>query len=53
MLKVPNGNDSADDVNATYNVNVSTEDANGTWKLRVHDYYRQDTGYLDSWTLDI
>jgi subtilisin family serine protease len=53
LLKVPNGNDSADDINATYNVNVSTEDANGTWKLRIHDYYRQDTGYLDSWTLDI
>lgn len=53
MLKVSSGNDSADDINATYNVNVSTEDANGTWQLRVRDLYRQDTGFINSWTLDI
>jgi subtilisin family serine protease len=53
ILKVPNGNDSKDDINATYNVNVSSEDANGVWQLRVRDLYRQDTGTIDSWTLDI
>ncbi|MFI6098962.1 S8 family peptidase [Lentzea sp. NPDC051213] len=53
LLKVSNGGDSADDVNATYPVNVSTEDANGTWQLRVRDLYRQDTGFINSWTLDI
>ncbi|MFD9699169.1 S8 family serine peptidase [Lentzea sp. NPDC059081] len=53
LLKVSNGNDSADDLKATYNVSVSSEDANGTWQLRVRDTYRQDTGYIDSWTLDI
>ncbi|MET9228730.1 S8 family serine peptidase [Lentzea sp. NPDC003310] len=52
-LKVSNGSDSADDLNATYAVNVSAEDANGTWQLRVRDLYRQDTGHIDSWTLDI
>ncbi|GAA3664191.1 serine protease [Lentzea roselyniae] len=52
-LKVSNGSDSADDLNATYSINVSAEDANGTWQLRVRDLYRQDTGYIDSWTLDI
>ncbi|GHH37763.1 S8 family peptidase [Lentzea cavernae] len=52
-LKVPNGSDSADDLNATYTVNLSTEDANGTWQLRVRDNYRQDTGHIDSWTLDL
>jgi subtilisin family serine protease len=53
LLKVSNGSDSADDINATYPVNVSAEDANGTWQLRVRDLYRQDTGTIDSWTLDI
>ncbi|SEQ79241.1 S8 family peptidase [Lentzea albida] len=52
-LKVGNGSDSADNLNATYTVNVSTEDANGTWQLRVRDLYRQDTGNIDSWTLDL
>ncbi|NGY58642.1 S8 family peptidase [Lentzea sp. NEAU-D13] len=53
LLKVSSGNDSADDINATYAVNVGTENANGTWQLRVRDLYRQDTGHIDSWTLDI
>lgn len=53
VLKVPNGSDATDDLNATYSVNVAAEDANGTWQLRVRDLYRQDTGHIDSWTLDI
>ena len=53
LLKVSSGGDSADDINATYPVNVAAEDANGTWQLRVRDLYRQDTGHIDSWTLDI
>ncbi|MGW6449681.1 S8 family peptidase [Lentzea sp. NPDC055074] len=53
VLKVSNGSDSADDLNATYALNVASEDANGTWQLRVRDLYRQDTGHIDSWTLDI
>ncbi len=53
LLKVASTGDGADDINATYPVNVSTEDANGTWQLRVRDLYRQDTGHIDSWTLDL
>ena len=53
LLKVSSGGDSADDINATYPVNVSGEDANGKWQLRVRDLYREDTGHIDSWTLDI
>jgi carboxypeptidase T len=45
------GWDSADDVNATYTVDASSETANGTWKLRVADVYSGDTGYIDSWSL--
>ncbi|MCG8923304.1 S8 family serine peptidase [Lentzea sp. CC55] len=45
------GNDSADNVVTTYTVNASGEVANGTWKLRVQDVARADTGYIDSWKL--
>ncbi|SER04479.1 Proprotein convertase P-domain-containing protein [Lentzea xinjiangensis] len=43
--------DSADNVNQTFTVNASSEAANGGWKLRVRDNYRQDTGFLDKWSL--
>ena len=41
---------SADNINQTYTVNLSTEAANGTWKLRVRDAAAADTGYINSWT---
>ncbi|SDF66579.1 Serine protease, subtilisin family [Lentzea fradiae] len=53
LLKVNNGSDSGKDLKATYKVNVAAEDAKGIWQLRVRDVYRQDTGYIDSWTLDL
>lgn len=52
-LKNSSGSDSADNVNATYTVNASSETANGTWNLRVRDVYRADTGTLDSWSLSV
>jgi subtilisin family serine protease len=52
-LKVSNGSDSADDVNTTYTLDVSSDNANGEWKLQAKDLYAQDTGLIDSWTLDI
>jgi subtilisin family serine protease len=52
-LKNSSGSDSADNVDAVYGVNLSSEVANGTWRLKVQDVYRQDTGYLNSWTLDL
>jgi subtilisin family serine protease len=45
--------DSAANVDATYAVNLSSEAANGTWKLKVQDLYLFDSGYLDSWTLTV
>ncbi|WP_346004799.1 proprotein convertase P-domain-containing protein [Saccharothrix syringae] len=42
---------STPDVNTTYTVNASSEVANGTWRLKVQDVYREDTGYIDSWKL--
>jgi len=52
-LKNSSSSDSADNVNATYTVNASSETANGTWNLRVRDVYSQDTGRIDSWTLGV
>jgi V8-like Glu-specific endopeptidase len=42
---------SANNINSTYTVNASSETANGNWRLRVRDRARQDTGYIDSWSL--
>ncbi|WP_436501481.1 M28 family metallopeptidase [Actinokineospora sp. HUAS TT18] len=50
-LKNSSSNDSADNVIATYTVNASTEVANGTWKLKVQDVARYDTGHINSWKL--
>jgi len=44
---------SADNINQTYTVNVSTEVRNGTWRLRVRDAASQDVGRIDSWTLSL
>ncbi|MCJ0825381.1 proprotein convertase P-domain-containing protein [Luteimonas sp. 50] len=50
-LKNSSGSDSADNVVATYTVNLSTEALNGTWKLKVQDVYSGDTGYINSWSV--
>jgi len=39
---------SADNIIGTYNVNLSSEALNGTWKLRVNENYNGDTGYINS-----
>jgi subtilisin family serine protease len=44
---------SADNINQTYTVNLSSETANGTWNLRVRDAASADVGYIDTWTLDL
>lgn len=51
LLKNYNSNDSADDVRTTYTVNASSENANGSWKLRVSDNWSNDTGYINAWSL--
>ena len=42
---------SADNINSTYTVNLSSEALNGTWKLRVNDNAGGDTGYINSWSI--
>ncbi|MGW9030347.1 M4 family metallopeptidase [Streptomyces sp. NPDC055722] len=50
-LKRSDGFDSAANVIATYFVDASSETANGTWKLKVQDMYRVDSGYINGWKL--
>ncbi|MER7889032.1 S8 family serine peptidase [Micromonospora sp. NPDC094482] len=45
--------DGADNVNTTYTANLSSEAANGTWRLQVRDVYAGDTGYINTWTLNL
>ena len=42
---------SADNINTTYTVNLSTEALNGTWRLRAADRAAADTGYINSWSI--
>jgi serine protease len=42
---------SADNIIATFTVNLSSEALNGTWKLRVNDNANADTGYINSWSI--
>ncbi|GLI02299.1 M4 family metallopeptidase [Phytohabitans aurantiacus] len=44
---------SADNIDTTYTANLSSETANGTWRLRVQDAASLDTGYINSWTLSL
>ncbi|THV21681.1 S8 family serine peptidase [Glycomyces paridis] len=53
QLKASSASDSADNVIATYTVNLSSESATGTWTLRVSDAYAGDTGTLNSWSLSL
>ncbi len=52
-LKNSDAYDSADNVIGSVDRDLSAYDADGTWKLRVQDVYRYDTGYIDSWTLTL
>ncbi len=44
---------SADNINQTYTVNLSSEPKNGTWTLRVQDAASADTGLINSWTINL
>ncbi|MCE7032209.1 S8 family serine peptidase [Lysobacter sp. GX 14042] len=50
-IKSANGSDSADNVIGYANLNLSSEQINGTWRLRVRDHYSGDTGYINSWSI--
>ncbi len=52
VLKAAASSDTADNVIATYTVNLGCEALNGNWKLQVTDTIRRNTGKLNSWSLE-
>ena len=50
-IKSANGSDSADNVIGYANLDLSGEQKNGTWRLRVRDQWSGDTGYINSWSI--
>lgn len=50
-LKQAGGIGEASGVHTSYTVNASSEPANGTWKLRVRDVYRFDTGTIEGFSI--
>ncbi|MFS8096680.1 S8 family serine peptidase [Lentzea alba] len=44
---------SADNIDQTFTVNLSSETRNGTWVLRVRDAATIDTGTIDTWSLTL
>ena len=51
LLKTSRGSDSADNVLATYTVDLSSEALNGTWNLKVQDVSPRDAGTLNAWSI--
>lgn len=48
------GSDGGNDIDTAYSVDLSGEDASGTWSLRVVDtYYGGSTGTLNGWSIDV
>ncbi|MDQ3402227.1 MAG: M4 family metallopeptidase, partial [Actinomycetota bacterium] len=44
---------SADNIDKTFTVDLSSETANGAWKLRVQDVANGDIGRIDTWSLNL
>ncbi|QDY79427.1 proprotein convertase P-domain-containing protein [Streptomyces qinzhouensis] len=51
LLENLTGSGDADDVVDEYSVDVSEEQAGGTWRLRIADGALGDTGLIDAWSL--
>jgi serine protease len=43
---------SANNIVESYTVNAAGQERSGQWKLQVNDNANQDTGYIDSWTIN-
>ncbi|MET8147137.1 M4 family metallopeptidase [Actinoplanes sp. NPDC049668] len=52
-IKTTSSSDSADNIILTDSGDLSSETANGTWKLKAQDVYSGDTGYISSWSLTL
>jgi subtilisin family serine protease len=47
-----NSGGSANNISESVDVNAGTTSASGTWGLKVTDSAGQDTGYIDSWSIE-
>jgi len=52
-IKASSSTDSADNVILTDSGDLSSEAANGTWRLKVQDVYSGDTGYINNWSISL
>jgi subtilisin family serine protease len=52
LLQAPSS-DTADNIDTTYEVDLSSEARDGNWRLRLRDRRPGNVGYLDSWTLTV
>ena len=52
-IKASSSTDSADNVILTDSGDLSSEVANGTWRLKVQDVYSGDTGYINNWSISL
>jgi subtilisin family serine protease len=43
----------ADNIDQVFTVNLSSKGTNGTWTLRASDRAALDSGFINSWTLDL
>ena len=50
-LRNPSGG-SANNINESKTIDASSSNATGTWKLKVIDGAAQDTGYINSWSIE-
>jgi len=51
VLREPSGG-GTNNINDSNTINAGTTPANGTWGLKVTDNAGQDTGYIDSWSIE-
>ncbi len=51
VLREPSGG-GTNNINESVTINAGTTAANGTWGLKVIDSAGQDTGYIDSWSIE-
>ena len=52
LLKSASKNDVRENIIDSFEVDLSSETLNGTWKLLVQDKFRKNTGSLNNWSLE-
>ncbi|WP_163834186.1 M4 family metallopeptidase [Spartinivicinus ruber] len=53
LLKPFSAGDSSDNLNQSYDIKLADLQQGGTWSLHVKDMLSKETGYIDSWRLEL